>query len=273
MVINPVTLFLVINILSPREMSKYDIYSELNSIDYVNIGSSHARDAFNYDDYPNSINLGFGSQRMYYGLKILEAIEDKLDSQSTIIIPISIFSFCGQFDGPNQRYLGFLSREELGITYEEELLERYLPYLGINKTELLFNRSVNQILEFLDNGNDRAIFHIELTYDCGVIDESILQRTESFIQRNIEKRIIFVITPYFESYWTPILVEGVVVNRVYETVVQIVNEYGLEFYDYSSDSSFRKSNELFRDSDHMNGSGAVEFTKMFINQIESDRDK
>jgi hypothetical protein len=273
MVINPVTIFLVINVLSPREMSIYDIYSELDRIDYVNIGSSHARDAFNYDDYPNSINLGFGSQRMYYGLKILEAIEDKLDSQSTIIIPISIFSFCGQFDGPSQRYLGFLSREELGITYEEKLLESYFPYLGINRTELLLNRSDEKIKNFLDNGNDRARYHIELTYDCGVIDESILHRMESFIQRNIEKRIIFVITPYFESYWTPILVEGVVVNRVYETVVQIVDEYGLEFYDYSSDSSFRKSNELFRDSNHMNGIGALEFTKMFINQIESDRDK
>jgi hypothetical protein len=273
MVINPVTLFLVINVLSPREMSRYDIYSELNRIDYVNIGSSHAQSAFNYDNYSNSINLGFGSQRMYYGLKILEAIEDKLDSQSTIIIPISIFSFCGQFDGPSQRYLGFLSREELGITYEEELLERYFPYLGINRTELLFNRSDNQILDYLDNGNDRAIYHIERTYDCGVIDESILHRTESFIQRNIEKRIIFVITPYFESYWTPILVEGVVVNRIYDTVLQIVNEYGLEFYDYSNNTRFRNSTELFRDSDHMNGSGAIEFTQMFINQIESDRDK
>jgi len=75
MVINPVTLFLVLNVLSQKEMSICDIYSELNRIDYVNIGSSHARDAFNYDDHPNSINLGFGAQRICHGLKILEAIE------------------------------------------------------------------------------------------------------------------------------------------------------------------------------------------------------
>jgi len=268
MVINPVTLFLVLNVASPREIGIYDRYSELNRIDYVNIGSSHARDAFNYDGYPNSINLGLGAQRMYYGLKILEAIEDKLDSQSTIIIPVTIFSFCGQFDGPNQRYLGFLSREELGINYVEELLERYFPYLGINKTEKLFNRSDNRVIDFLDDGNDAAKYHIDLAYDCKIIDQSILHRTESFIQRNKDKRIIFIITPYFESYWTAILQEGHVISTVYKTISEIINDYDLEFYDYSNDSRFRNETELFRDSNHLNENGEFVFTEYVMRDIK-----
>jgi hypothetical protein len=273
MVINPVTLFLLINILWPREMGLYKMYSDLDRIDYVNIGSSHGRDALNFDDYPNAINLGFAAQRMYYGLMLLEAIEEKLDSQSTIIIPVSIFSFCGQYEGPNQRYLGFLSREKLGISFEDEVLERYFPYIGINRTELLFYRTDNQFVDFFDNGNESAKYAIGLTYDCGIIDKSIIHRTESFIKRNMDKRIVFIITPYFKSYWSPILEEETLVNGVYDAILKIVNEYGLEFYDYSNDPRFNNSRELFRNSDHMNGSGALEFTSIFINQIESDRNK
>ena len=272
-IVNPVTLFLLFNILAPRETSLYTEYLSLDRIEYVNIGSSHGREAFNYEAYPNSINLGLASQRMHYGIMLLESIENKLDSNSTIIIPISIFSFCGEFSGPKQRYLGFLTREELNITFEEELLERYFPYFGINKTELLFNQSNNVIQEFNDYGIDRAKHHISRAYNCNIIEESVIERTRSFVERNVDKRIIFIITPYYESYWTPILEEGVVISRVKEMILFFVNEYNLEFYDYSIDSRFQTSSSLFRDSDHMNASGAVEFTKIFINQIELDREK
>jgi len=270
-IINPVTLFLLFNILAPREASLYSEYLLLNQIEYVNIGSSHGHSAFDYTDYPNSINLGLGSQRMHYGMMLLESIENKLDSNSTIIIPISIFSFCGQFDGPKQRYLGFINRDELDIAFEEELLERYFPYFGINKTELLYNRSNNVTEEFVDNGIDRANYHISRAYDCNIVDESIVERTRNFIERNTDKRIIFIITPYYESYWTAVLEEGVVISKVYEAISDIVNEYDLEFYDYSRDPHFHNTSSLFRDSDHMSNIGATRFTRLFIEDVEAGK--
>jgi hypothetical protein len=214
-----------------------------------------------------------GSQRMYYGLMILDSIEQKMDSHSTIIIPISIFSLCGKSEGPYQRYLGFLSRDQLGISLEEEILERNFPYLGIYKSEIIIDRSINRIDDFYDDGLERAAHHISIAYECNVVDESILQRTNSFIQQNLDKRIIFMITPYYETYWTAIADEANVINIIYSNIIEIVNEYGLEFYDFSTDSRFSSSKEFFRDSDHMNVSGALEFTRIFINQIESNRSK
>jgi hypothetical protein len=267
LVVNPVSLFLVLNIILPKSVSLYDQYNNINQIEYVNIGSSHAQLAFNYSDHPNSINLGIGNQRMYYGLMILESIEQRMDSQSTIIIPVSIFSFCGQYEGPKQRYLGFIPRDRLGISLEEEILAKYFPYLGINRTESLFYFTKNEVKDFNDNGLERAQFHISLAYECNIIDESIVQLARYFIQDNLDKRIIFMITPYLDSYWTPIQQEGMVLNSVVSTIKDLVDDYGLEFYDYSNDSRFNSSKEYFRDSDHMNEVGAKVFTEIFIDEI------
>jgi hypothetical protein len=265
-IINPVTFFLLFNLISPREITLFEEYENLDNIEYVSVGSSHGGNSFDFENYPNSINLGLGSQRMHYGLKLLEAIDEKLDSQSTIIIPLSIFSFCGQYDGPPQRYLGFFTRQELNISFEEELLDRYFPYLGINNTRLLFN-GLTYSSEFIDDGKNKAKAHLEMANECEIIDQTILLRVKSYIISNTDKRIILVITPYYNSYWRSVLEEEIVINKVYNTIFDIIDEFNLEFYDYSMDPEFYDSSEYFNDSDHLNVRGAKIFTDKFINEI------
>lgn len=266
-IFNPVSLFLILNIIAPKEMSLYEKVMELEQIEYVNIGSSHGLNAFNYSNFDNSVNLGFGSQRMYYGLKVLESIEPLLDSSSTIIIPISIFSFCGSFDGPKQRYLGFLSREELGISLGEEIIELHFPYLGINNTESIFYGQDEEVIKFLDNGVDRAQNHLSGSRECNIIDESIVEQLRNFIVRNTEKNMVFIITPYYHTYWEEILLEREVVEKIYDTVNDIVDEYSLALFDYSEDERFINNSELFKDSDHLNSDGAILFTKIVIDEL------
>ena len=266
-IVNPVTLFLLFNIITPKEMSLYEKVMELEKIEYVNIGSSHGLRAFNYSYFDNSVNLGFGSQRMYYGLKVLESIEPLLDSSSTIIIPISVFSFCGFFDGPKQRYLGFLSREELGISLGEEILELHFPYLGINNTESIFYGQDEEVIKFLDNGFERAKNHLSRAHKCNIIDESIVEQLRKFIERNSDKNIVFLITPYYRTYWDEILLEREIVERIYDIVNEIVDEYSLALFDYSEDERFKNNSELFRDSDHLNTDGAILFTKIVIDEL------
>jgi hypothetical protein len=266
-IINPVTVFLAINLVISSKTNLFEDYSQMARIDYVNIGSSHGIVSIDYGEREHSINLGFGSQRMHYGLMLIDSIRDKLDENSTIIIPISIFSFCGRFDGPNHRYLGFLSREELGLTIEAEIIERYFPYIGIHKAESLFFRQrINEDL-FIDNGDDRAKNHIQRAYDCGIIDSDIVNRMKVMIDENRDSNIVFVITPYYESYWRTILNEQVVVDIVYDTIYEFVNEYDLIFLDYSDDYRFNDQN-LYRDSDHLNRSGAIYFTNVLIEDIK-----
>ena len=266
-IFNPVSLFLLFNIITLKENTLYERVLELERIEYVNIGSSHGLSAFNYSYYDNSVNLGFGSQRMYFGLKVLESIEPQLDSSSTIIIPISIFSFCGSFDGPKQRYLGFLSREELGISLGEEILEIHFPYFGINNTESLLLKYEEEIIEFQNNGFERAQYHLSLARECNIIDELIVEQIKDFIERNNESRIVFIITPYHDTYWEKILNEAVVVERIYDTINDVVEKYSLDFLDYSDDPRFYTAPHYFRDSDHLNNDGAVLFTKIVIDEL------
>lgn len=270
LIINPLTLFLILNFLS--NSSSYDEFENLERLNYVNIGSSHAARAFNYMGYSNSINLGFGSQRMYYGLELLEAIERSLDGNSTVIIPISIFSFCGAYDGPKQRYVGFLDRDQLGMNYIEEIYHMHFPFVGIDKNE----RRVYGQLEiginyldrkFSDDGLEIAQRHLNDSYECGIIDQSILEKTRQFIERNSDKRIILIITPYYYTYWETILLEQVVADSVYSTIYSLVNDFSIEFYDYSSDYRFLSSEIYFRDSNHLNSKGATEFTRVFFEDI------
>lgn len=267
LVINPVTLFLMFNIIAPKNLSPYDQFLQLDRVDYVNIGSSHGMNAFNYEDIPNSINLGFGSQRMHYGLKILNTIEDSLDSKSKVIIPVSIFSFCGQYDGPKKRYLGFIPNYELGISKDQEFINKYFPYIGIGNTEDLIGSFKKVNNEFNDNGFERANLNLNLAHDCGVVEKSIIDEIERFIFRNHEKRIIFVIPPYYFTYWEVIDNERKVLDETYKVIYYFTNQYNIEFYDYSTDDRFSNSKELFRDSDHLNTNGSIKFTRIILNDL------
>lgn len=269
-IFNPVTLFLLFNIIIPREVSLYEKVTKLENIEYVNIGSSHGRDALNWEDfYLNSINLGFSSQRMYYGLRLLEPLTNSINNQTTIIIPISIFSFCGKYEGPKQRYLGLISRKELNISYEDYLLHLYFPYLGIDKNELLFYQNISQLNPFIENGVSEAKSHIELAKSCNVIDNDIVNLTREFIANNDESRIVFIITPYYKTYWSAISESPDVMESIYSTIIDIVSEYGLEFYDYSHDVRFVQSIELFRDSSHLNDEGSKKFTSIFVDDLNN----
>ena len=267
-IINPLTLFLLFNILSSNYVNTYEMINNIGSIAYVNIGSSHGRDGLNWENYSDSVNLGFGSQRMYYGLRLLESIEPHLDSSSTIIIPISVFSFCGRFEGPKQRYLGFISRNELNITLRDSILQTYFPYLGMNKNESLF-MGLQSDNPFIENGVIEAMKHIEIAKSCNVIESEIVNLTESFIIKNNESRILFIVTPQYETYSSELLKYPEVSELVYSTVLQIVSEYGLEFYDYSNDLRFIQSTQLFRDSSHLNKEGSKKFTSILVDDLNN----
>jgi len=265
-IINPLTLFLLFNIIYPKELSPYEKVMELDKIEYVNIGSSHGRDSLDYSNYNNSINLGFGSQRMYYGLKVLESVEPLLDSSSTVIIPVSIFSFCGSFDGPKQRYLGFLSREEIDISLGEEILDKHFPFLGINKTESLIYDQSDEV-DFNNYGTEVANNHLLMAHECGIVDETIIEKLNKFIERNIETRIVLLIPPYHKTYWDEIVAEKVVLEAVYDVINKVLQEHPVDFIDYSVDSRFYNNKTYFRNSDHMNTIGALKFTRIVIDDL------
>lgn len=270
---NPVTLFLLLNIVRQNELTLYYKFSQLERINYVNIGSSHGGYAIDYSQFSNSINLGIGGQRMDYGLKILESIEYSLDQNSIVIMPISFFSFCGTYDGPKTEYLGFLHRNEIEISYVDEILELYFPYLSINKVEHnireSFQRRTAFIPVFMDNGSERANFHLAQSKKCGIIDNQIIVELKSFLERNNEMRIILIITPYYQTYWDHIRLEKDVVQLVHTVISKIVKEYSIEFIDYSDDLRFSTNPSYFIDSDHLNSLGAKFFTEILINDLSS----
>ena len=89
----------------------------------------------------------------------------------------------------------------------------------------------------------------------------------SFIERNNEKRIILIITPYYQTYWDYVKSEEDVFLRVYNVISKIAEEYLIEFIDYSDDSRFSTNANYFIDSDHLNSLGARLFTEILINDL------
>ena len=69
-----------------------------NGIKICNLGSSHGKRDYNYDDIKDEytcFNFGISSQSLSYDERIVETYYDKIDRGGVVIIPISYFSILG----------------------------------------------------------------------------------------------------------------------------------------------------------------------------------
>jgi len=90
----------------------------------------------------------------------------------------------------------------------------------------------------------------EDTYAC-------LVRIIRFLQtRGI--RVVFFTPPYFVTYSE--LYYPQTIRSMKDRMQQLVEEYGVEYYDFSTDKDLIYNNLLFKDDDHLNADGAVVFS-------------
>lgn len=266
-------------------------------IQICNLGSSHGLYSFDYsvlhDEYV-CFNFGLPAQSLSYDYRILETYSDKICTGAKVFIVLSHFSFFGEdettsdtFRSKNQRYYEFLPKEAIKqYNWKDALLSKY-PVFDANSVwdlsmVLLGKYTIGDkwhsvtdkekeaayaperakafILDRKDSGGKRVYNTTEIEALYQIID---LCKERGFVP-------YLITTPYLQEYNDSIPnIDDTFLSEFYELVNQVCSSTGVKYYDFSSDSMFSTSYELFRNADHLNKQGAELFTRMVIQKAGS----
>lgn len=117
---------------------------------------------------------------------------------------------------------------------------------------------------------NRVEKHTRITAEVGVKNPDVTSdtyKTVIEIHRYLQDRgvrAVFFTPPYFKGYtehYQATDPETIALMR--QAMVALQREYGIEYYDFSTDEDFVFDKTLFRDSDHLNGCGAKLFSEKF----------
>ena len=255
-----------------------------DNVQIVNLGSSHSRDAFNYDG--NDVvgfNFALSAQGFYYDYRVLMQFSDKLANNAVVLIPISYFSFYQDYNGEefrrsNIRYYRFLETEYVkDFSYFKLLGVRFLPvflagksirfiFNFINYTEVEYKIKTREEMKL--SGYGQATNQINSVIKGGKdnIDETT-KELENIIRFCKEKGFIpvLVTTPFTEYYNKHFSEEFCI--EFYGMVNNIKDDYNLVYLDYSRDVRFLNNIDLFRNADHLNSTGSEFFTKIVLDDL------
>ncbi|MEJ2616387.1 MAG: hypothetical protein P8Z35_15635 [Ignavibacteriaceae bacterium] len=89
-------------------------------------------------------------------------------------------------------------------------------------------------------------------------------------QRNI--KLIFITTPVYKSFTK--YYNKNYIGLMKSNMNRLKKEYGIEYYNFSTDTTFSFNNKFFYNSDHLNKTGAKEFSKqLFLLMNKNNNDK
>lgn len=98
-------------------------------------------------------------------------------------------------------------------------------------------------------------------------EEDKIQDLENLIELCQRENITpILITMPFTKYYNQYVSEEFMYG-FYSTIKDVVDTYGLTYYDYSHDERFQNNLQYFADADHLNDEGAIYFTEMLAEEI------
>lgn len=258
-----------------------------NSYDVINVGSSHGKYAFFYDnDDLSGLNLANISQSFYYDFEILKQYKAGIEEGTKVLIPVSLFSFYKSREDSKKFYYNILDKESLIGISSKEYYSNIL--FSITQSPVNFIKDLiivvkgRDIYKWPSNINDerkkevaigKAESHLGLDSDTDYLDLpddniNILCEMIRLIE-NLNAVPILVTTPLSYMYNNQVT-EKIFTNRInmnIESVEEILG-HKLRYLDYSHNEMFSNNLDMFADSDHMSKSGAKEFTKVISKDLD-----
>ena len=134
---------------------------------------------------------------------------------------------------------------------------RSLAYTYKNPDSLDEMAKKIQVPNYINNCKVMAYFNNDIpneTYKC------LISVIKYLRQRNI--KLIFITTPVyfsFTKYYDKKYIHLMKIN-----MNQLKKEYGIKYYDFSTDTTFSYNNKFFYNSDHLNKTGAKKFSKKLL---------
>lgn len=270
------------------ETRKFESVPE--KIDLLNLGSSHALYAFDYE-LPGYLELGLqgfnaalSAQHLLYDQVLYNKYFDRLREGATVIIPVAHPTFIpyskkliGAYNPP---YYQFLSPKEV-ISFDGEDYVKYklLPILSANsKKKYLYQdieyTTVDEGKSLKDyEGDLKALFETRAHYYAGF--GSYDKGSEELLYEIIDSaqkakfRIIIVLLPVYEEFLA--VYESEEYQELYEDYYRIIEELkenrSLSVLDYREYEGITKEAGYFRDPDHLNEAGRLVFTEVFLEDL------
>lgn len=248
----------------------------------INLGSSHGQYGFLYPDGEDAFNFGIESQPYYYDLKILKKYSDKLEPNSIVLIPVSIFSFYDVewLDEFNERYYGLLDFKDIyngkkemyylwnfsPLLYSGKKLLEIFQYLqqAIIRKELFFKESTSpNDLNFegkVKEAQTTSKRHLSSTNLNFTYINEILEFCE---EKNF--KAVMVVMP--QSYLYNDQIGEFNYRERITSKIELLKIKPI-FLDYSHDARFERHLNLFLDDDHLNRKGAKQFTTIILNDLK-----
>lgn len=284
------TVLLFIGLISPiylhqiqnRPVPAYD--SMPFDVEIANTGTSHGLHAFHYEVTDHvGFNYAMDNQSLPYDYNLIDYYHDHLKKGSILFIPISYSSLWinefeyDTFESKNQRYFPVLDIAHMRFrTKGEYIINKYFSAITVadkwlkkivKSSDLLEELPSDPLISWEELGRERVQNRLQIIYKDGEIkpvDEINLEAIRKLIRLCQENDIkpILITTPYLEYFNTPWPEE--VMSVYHGTMKKHVQEFGIEYWDYSNDERFNRSMQFFADTDHLNDLGGIRFTEVII---------
>ncbi|WP_298417997.1 hypothetical protein [uncultured Kordia sp.] len=281
---------------------KYKIANN-EKYDVVNLGTSHGY-SFTYGFYGiNGRRFNRGGNTLYYDLQIYKEIRESLNENALVFIPISYFSFGQAENGgskegaqgtntfvdefyyrlPPQAIKDYSVSKHLDLITTtlranvSKVFSRELKYRNYTPSSFNYKAYLNKSykeknaksINLKNHGVNRAKYHKkEAVY---IEDDRNIEYLKMLI-KEIKKdncKPIIILTPYhseynkhFDASWRN--------KYVLDKIDEAAKNENVDILDYSNDPRFSKNKKYFKNTDHLNAKGRIEFTKTLFKDLEKD---
>ena len=252
-------------------------------IQVANLGSSHGQNGFSYVHHPElaAVNLAFGYQTLDQDERVLENYIDRFTEGATLYIPVSSFSLIAEPSARsdilalNRRFYYFMRRDLIiDFSWREWLAAMspglfYPSWLNENWNEDEFDEVANRTTD-----PDSARRDAETTLEGHILmyqkdggyalrDDNIgyLTRIVGLCKEHGVTPVL-ITTPFLREYNDIIPADFLSIQLSF--LDSFAAEQGIAYLDFSRDSRFIDRYDLFINSTHLNGDGAVMFTDLVL---------
>lgn len=274
-----------------QDCRKFWGYKTFNT-DVVNLGSTSAVCAFDYDGIPlKCANWALSINPLLGDMAILKNYFSYLKEGATIIIPLCPFSsLAGSYSITEDRYYSLLYPSSIPSyslrRHNQIKSEMYSPiyfyslfnfltdikYLVRGKKNVLMNEDeMNEDAERRMDGWMREFSIISFSNPLSLVNQDSITEAAKILNdivRFCHERLLnpcILLPPVYHTlgdYFT-----SDVKKKVIDSLVNKIEDKTVWYHNYMNDPEFSKRNDLFQNSFLLNKKGAEIFTKKVLNDI------
>ena len=213
-----------------------------------------------YDEIIDKVSDGLGLRKDYYksipSLKWVQGdLKNFIESKFLFIIRNDHWK--------NIIYNIIKDSKGLPVSNGYDILDKYGQYtsdlvFSYKRPDSLDEMAKNfQVPNYVNSCKVMAYFKNNIqndTYNCLVSVIKYLKKQKV--------RLIFITTPVYKSFTE--YYDKKYLDLMEKDMQKLKKEYSVEYYDFSRDTTFSNNNEYFYNSDHLNKTGAKEFSKKLL---------